>query len=147
MGARSAARSVDLDGLFCALVLVPETFSRNRFFDLYETAAAKNVRKRASRVRGIVRQLLGLERPKAEVVGEQIQDDGQVLLRYRIPEMAFERASALTPLEAAVLRYALNRGGEGAISDADETLVREALRRLGKDLNLPPEMLEPQRPE
>jgi hypothetical protein len=147
MGSRSTARSVDLEGLFCALVLVPETFSRNRFFELYETTAAKNVRKRAARVRGILRQLLGLERPKAEVVGEQIQDDGQVLLRYRIPEMAFERASALTPLEAAVLRYALSRAGEGTVSEAEETLVRAALARLGKELDLPPEMLEPQRPE
>jgi hypothetical protein len=144
---RRTGRSVDLEGLFCALVLVPETFSRNRFYDLYETEGAKSVRRRASRVRGMVRQLLGLQPPKAEVVGEQVQDDGQVLLRYRIPEMAFERASALTPLEAATLRFALTRGGEGTVTESDENLVREALRRLGRDLDLPPEAFEPGRPE
>ena len=137
---------VDLDGLLCALVLVPEAFARNRFFSLYEAGDAKKVRQRAARVRGIVRQLLGLERPKAELVGEQILEDGQLLLRYRIPDLAFERAAALTPLEAAALRYALNLGGEGPLSASDRALVHEALRQLAQDLDLPPGALEPEPP-
>ena len=139
-------QNVDLDGLLCALVLVPEAFARNRFFSLYETGDAKKVRQRAGRVRGIARQLLGLERPKAELVGEQVQEDGQLLLRYRIPDLAFERAAALTPLEAASLRYALHLGGEGSISPGDRALVHQALKRLAQDLDLPPGALEPAAP-
>ena len=139
--------NVDLEGLLCALVLVPQTFTRNRFFELYESGDAKEVRRRAARVRGIVRQLLGLGRPKAELVGEQILEDGQLLLRYRIPDLSFERAAALTQLEAASLRYALHRGGEGPLSPADRSLVHKALRRLARDLDLPPEALQPESPE
>ena len=139
-------RNVDLDGLLCALVLVPEAFARNRFFSLYESGDAKKVRQRAARVRGIVRQLLGLERPKAELVGEQILEDGQLLLRYRIPDLSFERAAALTPLEAATLRYALSLGGEGTLGASDRTLVHSALRQLAQDLDLPPGSLEPEPP-
>jgi hypothetical protein len=116
---KPSARHVDPDGLLCALVLVPQAFARNRFFDLYETSQSKAVRRRAARVRSIVRQLLGLGRPRAEVVGEQVLDDGQVLLRYRVSELAFERASALTSLEAAALRYSIHRAGEGPLSEAD----------------------------
>jgi hypothetical protein len=134
---------IDLDGLLCALVLVPRAFSRNRFYSLYDSADTKRVRRRATRVRGVVRQLLGLGRPKAEVVGEQILEDGQLLLRYRIPDLAFERATALTPLEAASLRYALHRAGEGKLSRADRALVHQALERLGRDLDLPPDSLRP----
>jgi hypothetical protein len=125
---------VDLDGLLCALVLAPATFSRNRFFGVFETPAASRVRRRAARVRGVVRQLLGQGRPKAELVGERVLDDGQVFLRYRIEELAFERTVALSRLEAATLRYALHQAGAGELADEDRDHVVEALQRLGRDL-------------
>lgn len=136
---RSEARkaSIHLDGLLCALVLAPRVYSRNRFFFVFESAAARQVRRRAARVRGIVRQLLGVGRPKAEIVGEQVMADGRVLLRYRIDELAFERTTALSALEAAVLRTALHQAGQGSLSVEDHALVEEALQCLGKDLNLP----------
>jgi hypothetical protein len=137
-------RDIDLDGLLCALVLVPETFARNRFFELYESDAARGVRRRASRVRGIAHQLLGLDPPRAELVGEQVLEDGQVLLRYRIEDLALERACALSALEAATLRFALHRGGQGQLSGSDRDLVLRSLRRLGKDLELPADILEPE---
>lgn len=120
-----------MDGLLCALVLVPPSFSRNRFFGMFQDPAVNKVRRRAARVRGIIRQLLGQGRQKAELTGEAVLDDGQVLLRFRVVGMSYDRTAALTQLEAAALRYALHRAGAGTLDDADKRLVEEALTRLG----------------
>ena len=133
--------SVDLDALLCALTLVPTAFARNRFFKLFENPAALKVRRRASRVRGIIRQLCGTGRVKAEIIGEQVLDDGQVLLRYRVEEIGFSRTAALTRLEAATLRFALFRAGAGSIGNADRELVESALTRLSQNLDLPDGLL------
>jgi hypothetical protein len=125
----------------CALTLVPTAFARNRFFKLFENPAALKVRRRASRVRGIIRQLSGTGRVKAEVIGEQVLDDGQVLLRYRVEEIGFSRTAALSKLEAATLRFALFRAGVGSIEPADRELVESALERLSKNLSLPSGLL------
>jgi hypothetical protein len=74
---------------------------------------------------------------KAEIVGEQVLEDGQVLLRYRVEELGFSRTAALSKLEAATLRFALFRAGAGSVEPEDRELVESALERLGKDLNLP----------
>jgi hypothetical protein len=129
--------SVDLDALLCALTLVPTAFARNRFFNLFENPAALKVRRRASRVRGIIRQLCGTGRVKAEIVGEQVLEDGQVLLRYRVEELGFSRTAALSRLEAATLRFALFRAGAGNVDPEDRELVESALERLSKNLDLP----------
>lgn len=142
----AAPASVDLDALLCALILVPTAFARNRFFKLFENPAALKVRRRASRVRGIVRQLCGTSRVKAEVIGEQVLDDGQVLLRYRVEEIGFLRTAALSRLEAATLRFALSRAGKGSLDNADRELVESALERLSLNLSLPEGMLSPHAP-
>jgi hypothetical protein len=133
----AAPPSVDLDALLCALTLVPTAFARNRFFSLFENPAALKVRRRASRVRGIIRQLCGTGRVKAEIIGEQVMDDGQVLLRYRLEELGFSRTAALSKLEAATLRFALFRAGMGHIEAEDRELVESALERLSQNLDLP----------
>ena len=132
-----APASVDLDALLCALTLVPTAFARNRFFKLFENPAALKVRRRASRVRGIIRQLCGTGRVKAEVIGEQVLADGQVLLRYRVQELGFARTAALGPLEAAALRFALHRARAETLDHTDRQLVETALERLSKTLQLP----------
>jgi hypothetical protein len=129
--------SVDLDALLCALTLVPTAFARNRFFSLFENPAALKVRRRASRVRGIIRQLCGTGRVKAEIIGEQVMEDGQVLLRYRVEELGFSRTAALSRLEAATLRFALFRAGSGSVNAEDRELVESALERLSRNLDLP----------
>lgn len=139
---RAGAGDVDPDALLCALVLVPATFSRNRFYALYEKASLRRIRRRASHVRAIVRQLLGQGRPKAEVIGEQVLADGRVLLRYRIQELAYTRTTALSQLEAAVLRYALSRAGAGRLGEEDRLQVELALERLGARLGPPEPELE-----
>ena len=135
------APNVDLDALLCALILVPTAFARNRFFKLFEDPAALRVRRRASRVRGIIRQLAGTGRVKAEIIGEQVLDDGQVLLRYTVPEIGFSRTAALSRLEAATLRFALSRVGSGSVPNEERELVERALERLSQNLELPAGLL------
>jgi hypothetical protein len=130
------APAVDLDALLCALVLAPRTFARNRFFALHENPSVRRVRRRASRVRGIIRQLVGTGEQRGEVVGEQVLEDGQVLLRYRMHDLAFSRTTALSSLEAATLRYALHRAGAGPLADEDRREVEAALARLGREIEL-----------
>jgi hypothetical protein len=122
---------VDPDALICALVLAPRTYSRNRYFSLYQAPAAAAARRRAARIRGVVRQLLGHGGPQESVVGERILEDGRVLLRYRIATLGYQRTMALSAIEAAALHYALHRAGAGPLSDEDRALVEGALRRLG----------------
>jgi hypothetical protein len=129
--------SVDDDALLCALVLAPSAFSRNRCFGLFEHPDRRRLRRRASRVRGIVRQLVSPERGTAEIVGERVLEDGRSLLRYTIEELGFSRTASLSRLEAATLRYALSRAGKGDVSETDRRLVEDALLRLSRGLGLP----------
>jgi hypothetical protein len=96
----------------------------------------RRIRRRAARVRGILYQLLGLGRPRAELTGEQVLDDGQVLIRFRVDELAYDRTAALSPLEAAALRYALHRAGVGPLEQVERDLVTSALRKLGRDIDV-----------
>jgi hypothetical protein len=128
---------VDPDALLCALVLAPRTFPRNRYFSLYEDPVARRVRRRASRVRGIIRQLVAAGPDQAEVTGEQVLADGRFLIRYRIERLALNRTIALSALEAAALHYALHRAGLGTLELSDRRLVERALEKLGADLEAP----------
>lgn len=131
MAKRAASQQdPDLEALFCALVLAPGTFPRNRFYALYEKPGARRARRRAGRLRSIVRQLLRTGENRAEITGEQELDDGRVLIRYRVERLGLKRTAALSPLEAAVLRYALNRAQDRPIAPADRRVVETALERL-----------------
>jgi hypothetical protein len=128
-------REVDLDALLAALILAPRTFSRNRFFWLFERPEAAKIRRRASRIRGILRQLAGTPKPAAEIVGERVLADGQVHLRYRVEDLGYTRTAALSALEAATLRYALHRSGKAALSPEERSAVEGALARLSECLD------------
>ena len=134
---------VDLDALLAALILAPRTFSRNRFFWLFERPEAARIRRRAARVRGILRQLAGTPKPAAEIVGERVLTDGQVHLRYRVEDLGYTRTAALSSLEAATLRYALHRAGKSGISHEERTTVEDALARLNQSIGVGPELLMP----
>ena len=133
---------VDLDALLAALILAPRTFARNRFFTLFQNPDAAKIRRRAARVRGILRQLAGTPRPEAEIVGERVMSDGQVLLRYRVEELGYTRTAALSSLEAATLRYALHRNGKASLSHEEQTAVETALARLGETLGIGDDLLD-----
>lgn len=133
---------VDLDALLAALILAPRSFARNRFFWLFERPEAAKIRRRAARVRGILRQLAGTPKPAAEIVGERVLADGQVHLRYRVVDLGYTRTAALSALEAATLRYALHRAGKGALSHEERTAVEDALSRLNQSIGVGSELLE-----
>lgn len=133
---------VDLDALLAALILAPRTFSRNRFFWLFERPEAHKIRRRAARIRGILRQLTGTPKPAAEIVGERVLADGQVHLRYRIEDLGYTRTAALSALEAATLRYALHRSGKSELSHEERVVVEDALGRLNQTLGVGSELAE-----
>lgn len=118
----------DVDALLCALVLAPSTFSRNRFFSMFERPELRRVRRRATRLRGILRQLTS----GAEVTGELELTDGRRMLRYSMPALGLSRSAALSRLESAMLRFALARSRGTRADEADRLLVEDALRRLGE---------------
>jgi hypothetical protein len=126
-GASARPVDVDTDALLCALVLAPRAFSRNRFFELFELPEKRRVRRRAGRVRGILRQLLA----GAEITGEVELDDGRRLLRYRMPSLGLSRTAALSRLESATLRFALDRSNRREPDAEVRAIVEDALHRLG----------------
>jgi hypothetical protein len=117
---------VDSEALLCALVLAPTAFSRNRFFELFEIPEKRRVRRRATRVRGILRQLLA----GAEITGEVELDDGRRILRYQVPSLNLSRSAALSRLESATLRFALDRAKKREPDAEVRALVEGALHRL-----------------
>jgi hypothetical protein len=123
------------------LVLAPNLYSRNRFFDLFRDNEASKVRMRARVLRGIIRQLAGYEGHRGHIVGEQVLWDDQVLLRYELPDLDFVRTVALAPLEAALVRYALFRAG--AIGPDPEATRRIETALAEMKNHLPNWKLEP----
>jgi hypothetical protein len=125
---------LDVDALLCALVLAPRTYPRNRFFKMFELPELSRVRRRAARVRSVVRQLAGSGENKGHIIGEQIFDD-RVLLRYKVDSVHFARTTSLAPLEAALVHYALHTATGTALPARDRELVETALARLGDNLS------------
>jgi hypothetical protein len=135
-GGKTREVDVDTEALLCALVLAPRAYSRNRFFELFEEPERRRVRRRAGRVRGILRQLLA----GAEITGEVELDDGRRLLRYRMPELGLSRTAALSRLEFATLRFALARSKRREPEADVRAIVEEALHRLGGAPGFSPEV-------
>lgn len=138
------AHALSPDSLLCALILTPNAYSRNRFHTLFENPVLKRVRNRAKRVRGIIRQLAQTGAEHAEITGRQELEDGRVLIRYRIPNLSFERTTSLSSLEAAAVSFALSRVGRAEYSKQDQLLLEGALQKLG--LGLPHETSPDSRP-
>jgi hypothetical protein len=131
--------------LLCALVLAPKTYTRNKFFRFYEQPELAKVRRRAARVRGIIRQLGGGSAAAiGQIIGEQVFDD-RVLLRYKLDAIHFARTTALTPLEAALVHYALHVATGAEVSVSDRELVLRTTGRLSLSFELPARALVPPR--
>ena len=131
----------DADALLVALILAPGTYSRNKYFTLFQNQVAHRVRRRAQIVRSILKELTepwpemrhapGGPRsaPPATLLDERTTSDG-VELVYRVDEFGYTRSALLTHLEAAALRYALSRVGQRPVAATDKQLVESALSRL-----------------
>jgi hypothetical protein len=138
---------LDPDALFVALSLVPTSFSRNKFFSLYSSVALFQARRRAHLVRQLIGELVGglgpreeadlASPPRVEVLEETESAEGLRLV-YRKREFDYRRTAYLSPLEAAVLRYALGRAGIKPPSIDAEHKVHEALSRFERSLEEAP---------
>ena len=99
---------IDLEALLVALVLVPHSYSRNRFFALYAQPAARRVRRRAARIRGLVAEVLAaLEAPGGQI--ELRETPTRTMLRYSRASLALRRTSYLLPLEACLVEHLVDR--------------------------------------
>jgi hypothetical protein len=126
---------VDLDALLVALVLVPHSFPRNRFYALYREPEARRVRRRAALLRSLVADLAD----DAEDVTLTPTGERTVRLRYQKSDVGAVRVTRLNRDELALVSYALKRVG-GSL-DAVSSLggswperVDDALERIEPSL-------------
>lgn len=99
-----------LEALLVALVLVPGSYSRNRFERLYRVPAVRQIRRRAFMVRSIVGDLVhGVGGARAEFVTLAAAPDGGATLRYRVPAVGLSRTSRLSPRELSLVQFAVDR--------------------------------------
>jgi hypothetical protein len=124
----------DREALVVAMALVPGMYARNKLFALHREPEVRRARARAAMIRGVVRQLAG-ERGAAEGVAFVRHGDVTVL-KYRVPQVRFERRVELTEIERACLVFLAARAGvrEVHVTHEERAHVEAALRRLGAEL-------------
>ncbi|MRG94040.1 hypothetical protein [Polyangium spumosum] len=136
----------DLEALLVALVLVPGTYARNRFFALYTDPAAARVRRRAQLLRSVIAEVTQRDPARrGHVVAIDEHEGGGASFTYVVPSLNLRRTTTLSELEFAIVRYTLSRRAPAA--SPDETMfaplgeddpararIEDALRRLAPDL-------------
>ena len=127
----------DLEALLCALVLVPDAYSRNRFFGLYQRPEVQRLRRRAARLRSLIRDLVAAGAREGSC-SETRAKDGRATFVFELPDLNARRRAMLDALEASVVRYALARATEGDCEGEDRTRVEACLARLGTFRAQPP---------
>ncbi|MFO0660968.1 MAG: hypothetical protein U0165_14220 [Polyangiaceae bacterium] len=111
----------DATAVLAALVLVPGSLPRNRFFELYRKPELRGIRRRASELRELIAHLR--DRSRAIILRWEHDECGARAVEYELPTLRFRRSLWLSRDEAAIVDVALARcRGEHAPSDA-ETLV------------------------
>jgi hypothetical protein len=125
---RSDDSSLDPDAMLCALVLTPTAWSRNRFFSLFQRPELQHARRRAAVVRGLLRQIR--KYPGAELAFDELAD-GEVKLRLEVASLGYRRSSLLSPMERALIEYALARGAGLPTPVEARAKVEGALAKLG----------------
>lgn len=131
------AHRPDPDALLIALVLAPSTFSRNKFFEMFQHHEMMRARRRAQMVRSLIKDLTDPwphpgefpGHPKPEIEREE-ERNGELHLSYRVDEFDFRRSAVLTTVEAAALRYALHRAGKRPLREDDRILVEGCLAKM-----------------
>jgi hypothetical protein len=124
----AAPLAIDRDGLLAALVLDPATFSRNRFFALYQDPSIRRIRRRAALLRGVVRHAASAPVELSPAEGER------VALSYELPALGLRRRVLLDPLEVSLVRFAMARArGALVAGDPDRARVEAALARLAPE--------------
>lgn len=98
------------DALTAALVLRRPEASRNRNFALHATHDGAEARRRASRLRGLVRQITGGFGPARDVTVTAGRD-GEQRLRYTLARVSLVRECHLGLSDLSILRVALAKAG------------------------------------
>lgn len=118
--------SPSTDALTAALVFRRAESSRNRNFAIHATRDGATARRRAARVRGLVRQITGTFGPAREVMVEP--DGDEVRLRYSLARVALTREARMSRVDLSIVRVALLRAGArllpGALIARDEDRAR-----------------------
>lgn len=131
----------DADALMVALIMAPGTFSRNRFFQLFEDKRLRKARRRARMVRGLIKEMTepwplmnsSLHPVTALIECEEVVN-GELRLQYSVPDMGYRRSARLSLIEAAALRYCLDRAGKLRVSELERRVVEDCLLKLAPHL-------------
>ncbi len=127
--AKAGPATPDLDALLCALVLAPDTWSRNRFYRMFEDPAARRARRRAFHVRSVIGHLKRRGGELGEVLLDPVDGGEDALIAFEVAALGLTRRARLAPLELSLVRYVLAVGDEAA-RDRDRDRVEQALARL-----------------
>ena len=134
MSLPAPAFSIDREALLAALVIAPATYSRNRFFEMYRDPETYRIRRRASQLRSIVRQITRADpAERGESVSFVPAGGGRVELTYAVPALNLRRTALLDPIELSLVRFAVARASrveEPPPGDPDRARVEAALARL-----------------
>lgn len=124
------------DALVIAMTLVPGLFSRNRTFSFFEDPEVRHARRRATLLRGIVRQL-------ATAAGAMeslriARGAGRWELSYGLPAMKVQRRVSLSDVELACVHHLVSREVVGGlrVTEQDRPAIDAALSRLAVGLPL-----------
>ena len=104
------------------------TYSRNRFFRMFEDAGARKVRRRATHVRSVLRSLRD-RGTAADVLPAARAGDDEIEISLVVPSPGLRRTTRLSPIEVALVRYALKVGSDTTRAE-DKSTVEGALARL-----------------
>ena len=126
--------SPDREALVVAKALVPGMYARNKLFALYREPEVRRAKARAAMIRGVVRQLAG-ERGTPEGVAF-VRHGDVTILRFRIPQVSFERRVELSDIERACLLFLASRAGVAGlhVTHEERAHIDAALKRLGAEL-------------
>ena len=108
MGHETGAPSTD--ALTAALILRGPEASRNRNFALHATRDGASARRRANRLRSMVRQITGAFGPAREVRVATGQGD-DVTLTFSLARVSLVREARLSAIDLSILRVALAERG------------------------------------
>lgn len=121
----------DADALVVGMSLVPDLFSRNRMYALFEDPVVRHARSRARLLRSVLADLSGRHGPVSEVSREDGRSS-DARLRYRVKSLGVERRVELTPVELAVLSLLCDKAGIASlvVTEEQRRVVGEVLSRL-----------------
>ncbi len=132
--ADAASVEVNAEALLVALVLVPNSYPRNRFFSLFEQPEARHARRRAALLRSLSEEIRdGVS--QLQVVRQAGSPNGsKISLSYTQPELFARRQTLLDDDELALLQLVVERAGHSCdglqLADHDPQARDRVQRRL-----------------